>query len=67
MTAEHAMNHVASVAGVTMVVYAVWSMLADPARGPLPGELLPLAVGFLVLAVGTALLAWGASRIYASE
>lgn len=64
MTAEHAVNHLASVVGVTLVVYAVWSMLLNPTQGPLPGTALPLAVGLLVFGAGAALLAWGSYRIY---
>ena len=67
MTAEHAVNHVASVAGVTLTIYAVWSLLLDPATGPLPGTLAPLVVGLLALVIGLSLFAWGSYRIYAEE
>lgn len=64
MTSEHAVNHLASVVGVTLLVYAAWSMLLSPAKGPLPGTVLPFAVGLVLFTVGAALLAWGSSRIY---
>lgn len=64
MTAEHAVNHLSSVGGVTLLVYALWSMLLNPAQGPLPGTLLPLVIGFVLFAVGAVLLAWGSYRIY---
>lgn len=61
------MNHLSSVIGVTLLVYALWSILIDPVKGPLPGTVLPVAVGLLLLAVGAALLAWGSYRVYGYE
>lgn len=64
MTTRHAVNHIASLAGITLLIYAVWSMLLDPSRGPLGGRTLALVVGFALAATGGVLLAWGTYRIY---
>lgn len=67
MTAEHTVNHLSSVVGITLLVYALWSILLDPTKGPIPGTVLPIAVGLVLFAVGAALLAWGSYRIYGYE
>jgi predicted RNA methylase len=67
MTTEHAVNHLSSVVGVTLAVYALWSMILNPTQGPLPGTVLPFVVGVGLFAIGAALLAWGSSRIYGYE
>ncbi|MFC4552792.1 MULTISPECIES: hypothetical protein [Halorussus] len=64
MTTKHAVNHLASLVGITLLTYAVWSMLLDPARGPLGGRTLALVAGIVLAATGGALLAWGTYRIY---
>ena len=64
MTRQHATHHLASISGATVASYAAWSMLLTPAMGPLPGTAVPFAVGVLLLAVGSLLLAWGAYAIY---
>ena len=64
VTQGHMVNHLSAVTGVTLAVYALWSMIIDPAKGPLPGTVLPLAVGLLLFAVGLGLLGWGSYRIY---
>ncbi|WP_162224256.1 hypothetical protein [Halorussus salinus] len=67
MTRQHAANHLATILGVTLAVYAVWSMLLNPATGPLPGTVVPIVVGLVVLTVGVASLAWGSYRTYAEQ
>ena len=67
MTKDHAVNHLSSVVGVTLAIYAVWSMLLNPTQGPLPGTTLPLAVGLLLFGAGVVLFGWGSYRIYGHE
>ena len=67
MTQGHMVNHLSAVIGVTLAVYALWSMFIDPVKGPLPGTVLLIAVGLLLFAVGLGLLGWGSNRNYGYE
>lgn len=67
MTMEHTVNHLGAVSGLTLAVYALWSMLLSPTQGPLPGTVLPVIGGFLLFAVGAVMLGWGLYRIYGYE
>lgn len=64
MSLSHAVNHLATVAGLTAACYFAWSMVVTPAHGPLPGRLLPLAVGVVGTLTGLLLFAGGAYREY---
>lgn len=57
-------SHLATVGGITLALYLLWSMVIDPAQGPLHGRLLPLAVGVAGTVVGILVAAWGVRRIY---
>lgn len=61
----HVVNHLATVLGAVAAGYFLWSMLLSPAKGPLPGTLVPLAVGLAGFGVGLSVLAWGARRTFA--
>ncbi len=40
-------------------MYFLWSMVLNPARGPLPGKMLPLVVGVSGFVLSAALVGWG--------
>lgn len=56
--------HLATVAGTAFAVYFLWSMILDPTTGPLPGLVLPLAVGVVGFLGSLLVASWGVKRIY---
>lgn len=61
---SHVLNHLSTVFGAVAMGFFLWAMVLDPATGPLPGTLVPLAVGLAGFAVGLSVFAWGAYRTF---
>lgn len=61
------MNHLSTVLGTVATGYFLWSMVLNPGTGPLPGTLLPLAIGLVGVAVGLSLFSWGAYRTFVAS
>ncbi|WP_227356486.1 hypothetical protein [Haladaptatus salinisoli] len=49
----------AAISGMATGMYFLWSMVLNPARGPLPGKMLPLVVGVSGFVLSAALVGWG--------
>lgn len=61
---SHVLNHLSTVLGAMATGYFLWSIVLNPGTGPLPGTLIPLAVGLVGFAVGLSVFAWGAYRTF---
>lgn len=64
---SHVLHHLSTVLGAVATAYFLWSMVSNPAMGPLPGTLLPLAVGLAGFAVGLSVFSWGAYRTFVAS
>lgn len=60
----YALDHLLAIAGTGLAIYFLWSMILDPAKGPLSGTIIPLAVGIVGFVVTVLAAAWGLNNIY---
>ncbi|NHN60881.1 MULTISPECIES: hypothetical protein [Halorussus] len=58
-----ALEPMAVIVGTTLVSYCLWQLLFDPFRGPIPGQLLPVAVLGAGVIAGIGLVGWGFRRL----
>ena len=61
----YVINHLMAITGTGLALYFLWSMILNPAQGPLSGTILPLVTGILGFVVMVWIAVRGLTEIYA--
>ena len=63
----YVLDNLLALAGAGLATYFLWSMVLDPALGPLPGITLPFVVGLAGFVASVLIALRGLGRIYAPD